>query len=109
MKIILQSCYGLFVEGIQAEMHTLEKGVFNYVASAANSDAHVLAKSATTYVIDSTWVEVTPPGICGIIRREGTLSPPPPSLNMFFLILIEMKQSLLFKKKKKKKTVLLNF
>jgi hypothetical protein len=27
-----QSCYGNFVEGIQAEMHTLEQGASNYVA-----------------------------------------------------------------------------
>jgi hypothetical protein len=53
----------------------MEMVSFNYVAREANNDAHVLAKLATTHVIDSTWVEETPPGICGIIRREG-VSPP---------------------------------
>ena len=49
-----QSCHGHFVEGIQAEMHTLEQGAFTYVAREANADAHVLAKLATTHAIDST-------------------------------------------------------
>jgi hypothetical protein len=50
----LQRCYGHFVEGIQAELQTLGKGVFNYVAREANGDAHVLSKLATTHVIDTT-------------------------------------------------------
>ena len=58
-----QSSYGHIVEGIQAELQTLEQGSFNYVAREANIDAHVLAKLATTHVINSTWVEETPPRI----------------------------------------------
>jgi hypothetical protein len=76
----LQRCYGHFVKGIQAKLQMMGKGIFNCVARKANGDAHVLAKLATTYVIDKTWVEVTPPGICGIIRREGTV----PLCDMFF-------------------------
>ena len=68
------------MEGIQAELQTLGKGVFNYVAREANGDAHVLAKLATTHVIYTIWVEVTPPGVSGIIRREGTV----PLCDLFF-------------------------
>ena len=63
------------MEGIQTELHSLEMVEFNYVAREANNDAHVLAKLATTHVMDSTWLEETPPGICGIIRRGGVSSP----------------------------------
>jgi ribonuclease HI len=64
-----QSCFGHFVEGIKMELQSLEQGVFTHVAREANGDAHVLAKLATNHIIDSTWVEVPPLGICGVFRR----------------------------------------
>jgi ribonuclease HI len=66
-----QSCFGHFVEDTKMELQTLEQGVFTHVAREENGDAHGLAKLATNHITDSTWVEVTPLGICGVFGGES--------------------------------------
>jgi ribonuclease HI len=63
-----QSCFRNFVEGIRVEMQFMEQVAFIHVVRGANDDAHILAKLATTNVMDSTWVDIPPPSICDVFR-----------------------------------------
>ena len=67
------SMHGHFVKGIQAEMQAFEKVYFNYVRRDANNAAHRLAKLATAYVMDETWLEFVPPIVRDIARGEENI------------------------------------
>jgi hypothetical protein len=62
--------FGHFIEGIRSALSSLRSFHVVYVRRETNLVAYFLAREAVTHVINSIWLEKTPPIIYDIVHRE---------------------------------------
>jgi hypothetical protein len=68
--ILNLSKIGLFVESIKTELSFLRCASFVHVSRKCNEAAHVLAKEASSILMNSIWLEEIPSSIASIVLRE---------------------------------------